>query len=211
MDFSNIDQITMKLDLLSDKIVSKNQLIEVIYLVTQDKSLKYLKQLRENNKIKSIFQKYYYILDETERKSGILNYSTNELVFGILNKLKIKWYISFEKGLELNKVLWQSHKKFNIVNNKLSGTFNILGVEYEFKKTKSEYIHNFIKVETKNRITQKIGINEKIFIDYLYFKKEMPLELISNIDKDKFPSLLNSYPINFQKKVNDYLVEVCSK
>ena len=76
MDFSNIDQITMKLDLLSDKIVSKNQLIEVIYLVTQDKSLKYLKQLRENNKIKSIFQKYYYILDETERKSGILNYST---------------------------------------------------------------------------------------------------------------------------------------
>ena len=157
-----IDILYIKLDNLKEKIVSRKFLLNMICDVTQDKAEIYLKKLRENGKIKSIFQNYYYILSETERKTNILDYFTLELVFGVLNKSNVKWYISFEKGLEINNILWQAHKTTTIINNKISKSYTILGSQFEFKKTKSIYINNYTQNKTKNRITQNIGENEKI-------------------------------------------------
>lgn len=200
-----IDILYIKLDNLEEKIVSRKFLLNLIRDVIQDKPEIYLKKLRENGKIKSIFQKYYYILSENERKTNILNYFDIELVFGVLNKLNIKWYISFEKGLELNNILWQAHKTTTIINNKISKKCKILKNQFEFKKTKSIYIDNYIQNKTKNRITQNIGENEKIYLDYIYFKKKIPIELIEKIDKKKIMSILEIYPKSFQKKVKEKL------
>lgn len=201
----NIDILYLKLDSLNERIVSKKLLLNLISDMIQDKPEKYLKKLRENGKIKYIFQKYYYILSETERKTNILDYISLELVFGVLNKLNIKWYISFEKGLELNNILWQAHKKITIINNKISKKCKILESQFEFKKTKAIYINNYNQYKTKNRITQNIGINEKIYLDYIYFKKKLPIELIEKIDKIKIIEIMEKYPKSFQKKIKEKL------
>ncbi len=199
----NIDILYLKLDNLEEKIVSKKVLLNIIRNVIQDKPEIYLKKLRENRKIKAIFNKYYYILSENERKTNILNYFDIELVFGALNKSNVKWYISLEKGLELNNILWQAHKTVTIINNKFSRKCKILKNQFEFKKIKSNYINNYIKNKTKNRITQNIGINEKIYLDYIYFKKAPPIELIEKIDKTKVIEISKIYPKNFQEKIKE--------
>lgn len=202
-----IDTIYLKLDTLEERIISRKLLKNIICDVMQDKPEIYLKKLRENGKIKSIFQNYYYILSENERKSKIINYFDLELVYGVLNKLNIKWYISFEKGLELNGVLWQIHKKITIINNKISRKCIILGSQFEFKKTKSIYINNYNQNKTKNRITQNIGSNEKIFIDYIYFKKKIPIELKNKIDIKKVKLISNNYTTKFQKIIKEELIK----
>jgi len=199
------DIINIKLSSLRDKIVSQELLLSIIRDVLPQGEKKMLKNLRQSNKIKSIFLKYYYILSENERKIGYLNYYSFELVFAILNKLNIKWYISLEKGLELNKLIWQSYRKFTIINNKISRKCTIEGTEFEFKKTKVKYINNYKQNKTKNRITQNVGTNEKILVDYIYFKKKVPEELFENMNSKKVKEILNNYPKNFQKKVKNLI------
>lgn len=201
----NIDIIIIKLGNLKENIISKESLINLICDVIPDNPDKTLKHLRRMNKVKSIFLKYYYILSEEERKQGSLNYYSFEIVYGILNKLNIKWYLSFEKALEYNNVVWQSYKKFVIINNKISRTYNILGSDFEFRKTKLVYINNFKQNKTKNRITQNVGTNEKIFVDYVYFNKKIPKELLDIIDVYKIRDILTNYNKNFQKKVRSLL------
>ncbi len=199
-----------KLDNLEEKIVSKKLLIELIRDVVQDEPEKYLKKLRENRKIKFIIQNYYYILSDNERRLNQLRYNPSELVFSVLNKSNVKWYISLEKGLELNNILWQAHKKINIINNKISGEKTIIRTKFDFKKTKPQHINNYKQDnykqnKTKNRITQNIGLNEKIYLDFIYFKKRVPIELEKAIDKSKVISILSDYPKTFQKKVKEGL------
>ncbi|MFT4244591.1 MAG: hypothetical protein ACMXYB_04025 [Candidatus Woesearchaeota archaeon] len=196
-----IEILNFKLDNLDEKVVSRKQLLNLICDVIQNKPEKYLKKLRENKKIKALFNKYYYILSENERKSGILNYYSLELTYAVLNKSNIKWYISFEKGLELNNVLWQAHKITTIINNKFSKRLKVLDVEFKFIKTKSKYISNYSQNKTKNRITQNIATNEKIYVDYIYFNKKIPIELADKIDKKKVQQIAKAYPKYIQNKI----------
>ena len=196
-----------KLDNLEEKIVSKKLLTQLIRDVMQDEPEKYLKKLRENRKIKFVIQNYYYVLSDNEKRLNQLRYNPSELIFSVLNKSNVRWYISLEKGLELNNVLWQAHRKINIINNKILGERKILGTIFNFKKTKSQYINNYKRNKTKNRITQNIGSNEKIYLDFIYFKKRVPIELEETIDKSKAILILNDYPKTFQKKVKERLYE----
>ena len=197
----DIDIIKLKLDQLRERIVSKEQVIRIICDVNPDKPNITLRNLRKSKKITHIFLNYYYILTENERKQKMINYYNSELVFGILNKLNVKWYISFEKALELNNVIWQSHNKVTIINNKISKKYTILNTEFEFRKTKPILISNYKQNKTKNRITQNIGSNEKVFVDFMYFNKTVPKELKNCVDKNKVKTILKDYNKNFQKKV----------
>lgn len=195
------DIICMKLDQAGEKIISRKQIIKIIRSVGHDKTTIILRNLRKIKKIKYLFLNHYYILSENEIKYKIINYYSPELVFGVLNRLNIKWYITFEKALELNNVVWQSYRKFIIINNKISKRITILNTEFEFKKTKVVLINNYVQNKTKNRITQNIGSNEKVFVDFMYFKRTIPKELRKIIDKNKVKTILKEYNTNFQKKV----------
>lgn len=197
----DIDIISLKIDQLGDKIISKEQLLKIICDVNPDEPTTTLKNLRKSKKITYLFLNYYYILSEDERKHKILRYYSSELVFGVLNKLNIKWYISFEKGLELNNVVWQSYNSVTILNNKISKIYKIKNTEFRFRKTKPTLINNYNQNKTKNRITQNIGSNEKIFVDLIYFNKPIPKELKDCINKTKVKTIVKEYKPNFQKKV----------
>ena len=201
----DIDIITTRLSNLEENILSQEAILKLIRDVTHNNEVQVLKNLRQNGKIKTIFLKYYYVVSENERKNNSLKYYSFELVFGVLNKLNIKWYISFAKGLELKNILWQSHKKFSIINNKISRKCIIHNTEFEFKKTNAKYINNFSQNKTKNRITQNIGTTEKIFVDYVYFNKKVPKELQNGINATKVKEIIQNYSKNFQKKVKDMI------
>lgn len=196
------DLIMLKLWNLEEKVVSRKTICDVIH----DKQLLWLKRLRETGHIQTIFQNYYYVLSEDERKTKILKYFPNEMVFMVLNKLNIKWYIAFEKALELQGILWQSYRKVSIINSKISGKYIIMGTEFVFTKAKRNHIFGFKQNKTKNRIIQNIASPEKIFIDLCYYKKQIPLELKEKIDSKKVLHLLNTYPENFQKKIRRLLL-----
>lgn len=197
----------IKLEKLNEKIVSRKFLLKTIQDVMQDDPNIFLKQLRENKKIKYIFQNYYYVLSETERKTNILEYSNLEIVYTILNKLNLNWYVSFEKGLEINNVVWQSHKTISVVNNKISKKCKIRGIQYHFRKTQKKHIFGYESNKISSGITQNIGYNEKIAIDYVYFRKDIPLELLKVLDFKKIESYLNLYSKGFQKKFKEKINE----
>ena len=197
--------LRVKLDSLEEKIVSRKFLAKAIRDVMHDKPEKYIKRLRETGKIRFVFQNYYCILSENERKLNRLNYAATELVFGVMNRSNVRWYISLEKGLELNNILHQAYKKINIINTKISGERNILGTMFEFRKTKPRYVNSYRQNRTKNRITQNIGSKEKIFLDFVYFKKKVPIELKKTVDKRKTISIMSSYPEKFRRKIKTLL------
>jgi hypothetical protein len=58
------DLIYLKLDMLKDKIVSRNSIIKIIKSIDEKDYNKRLETLRKTNKIQYIFLNYYYILSE---------------------------------------------------------------------------------------------------------------------------------------------------
>lgn len=76
------------LESLKDKLVSKKQLEIAFRNVLQDKySENILVNLRRNKDILYIFKGYYYILDAKEKEESFTHYSTNEMIYTILNNL----------------------------------------------------------------------------------------------------------------------------
>ena len=201
------EALRLKLSNFDGKVISKSFLTSLIREVVHDSPEKILKKLREKRKIQFIFRNYYYVLSENERKNDRLSYSATELVFKVLNKSNIKWYISFEKGLELNNVIHQAYRKINIINTKISGEKNILGTDFAFKKMNPKYVNNYKQKKTKSRTTQNIGSKEKIYLDFIYFRKRSPIELEKAIDRKKTIFILKCYPEKFKDNFKKMLIK----
>ena len=54
-------------------------------------------------------------------KDRLSKYSPDEMVYAILNKLNIRWYLGLESALERNKLIWQGVVNPVILNSELSG------------------------------------------------------------------------------------------
>ena len=191
------------LESFKDKLVSKKQLERAFRGVLQDKySDNIIVNLRKSKDILYIFKGYYYLLDSKEKGGSYTMYSINEMVYTILNKLNIKWYLGLYSALERNNIVWQGVVNPIIVNSEFSGEKKILGVKYKFYKMKSDKFDlGYIKKITKNRITFYYSDPEKTYIDFIYFKKNPPLEL-SNIRRyEKLRLYLKIYSKNFKKRV----------
>jgi len=190
------------LESLNEKVVSKKQLINAFRDVLQvNYSENIIVQLRKNKDILYVFKGYYYILNPNERKGSVTKYSTNEMVYVILNKLNIKWYLGLESALERNNLIWQAVVNPVIINSDFSGKRTILGVNFQFHKMKREKLDfGYVKKTTKNRITFYFSDAEKTYLDYLYLHKKPPSE-ISTIDNKQLRSYLKQYSKNFRKKV----------
>lgn len=203
MTLQKKDFIYKKLDMLKDKIILKKTIIEVIKLADKKDYLKLFENLRKSNKIKYVFLNYYYILSENERKNKILIYSSEDMVLSILNKLKIKWHYTFTTALVRKKIIWQTSKTIFILNNKISKKMIINKTPFHFIKTQTNYIFDVSQIKSKNRISTYYSSNEKLFIDYIYFKKKVPIELKRKVNKTKLLKIIKKYPINIQTKIKN--------
>jgi len=191
------------LESFNEKLISKKQLIKVFRDVLQDNySENIVVNLRRNRDIIYVFKGYYYLLNSKEKKGYYTEYSTNEMIYVILNKLNIKWYLGLYSALERNNIVWQGVVNPIIVNSELSGEKKILEVKYKFYKMKRDKLDfGHIKKITKNRITFYYSNPEKTYIDFFYFNKSHPSEL-SNVKKnEKLKHYLKYYSKNFKKRV----------
>jgi len=191
------------LESFKDKLVSKKQLTMAFRDVLQDKySENIIVNLRKNREIVYVFKGYYYLLNSKEKEGPYTEYSANEMVYTILNKLNIKWYLGLYSALEKNNIIWQGVVNPIIVNSNISGEKKILGIKYQFHKMKRELLNfGHIKKITKNRITFYYSDPEKTYIDFIYFNKNPPSELSAFKNNEKLRSYLKNYSKNFKKKV----------
>ena len=191
------------LESLKDKLVSKKQLEKAFRDVLQDKySETVIVNLRKNKDILYIFKGYYYVLNSKEKEGSYTEYSTNEMVYAILNKLNIKWYLGLHSALEKNNIIWQGVVNPIILNSNLSGEKKILDIKYQFHKVKKELLDfGHSKKITKNRITFYYSDPEKTYIDFFYFNKKIPSELSAVKNNEKLRLYLKNYSKNFKKKV----------
>ena len=191
------------LESFKDKLVSKKQLERAFSDVLQDKySENIIVNLRQNRDILYVFKGYYYLLNSKEKEGFYTDYSTNEMVYTILNKLNIKWYLGLYSALERNNIIWQGIVNPTIVNSELSGEKKILEVKYQFHKMKRVLLNfGHIKKITKNRITFYYSDPEKTYVDFVYFNKTPPSELSAFKINENIRLYLKNYSKNFKKKV----------
>ena len=191
------------LESFKDRLISKKQLTRTLRDVLQDKySENIVVKLRKNREIIYVLKGYYYLLNSNEKEGSYTEYTTSEMVYTILNKLNIKWYLGLYSALERNNIIWQGVVNPVIVNSGLSGEKKILGVKYQFHKMKRElFDFGHIKKITKNRITFYYSDPEKTYIDFIYFNKKPPSELFNVKKNEKIRSYLKNYSKNFKKKV----------
>lgn len=191
------------LDSFKDKLISKKQLKTAFRDVLQDKySEKIIVNLRKNKEIIYVFKGYYYLLNPKEKKGAYTEYSTNEMVYTILNKLNIKWYLGFYNALEENNIIWQGVVNPTIINSNFSGEKKILGIKYQFHKMKRDLLSfGYNRRITKNRITFYYSDPEKTYIDFIYFNKNPPSEISKLKKNEKMKTYLKDYSKNFKKRV----------
>ena len=199
------DLIYLKLDTLKDKIVSRDTIINIIKSIDSKDYLKRLETLRKSKKIQYIFLNYYYVLSENERSKNVSKYSSEEKVIAVLNKLKIKWHYTLDTALARKKIVWQASKNIIILNNSISKKTTINKIPFIFIKTQTKYISDYSTVKTKNRISTNYPLNEKLFVDYNYFNKKVPIELKNKVKKTTLNTILQKYPKAFQNKIKNEL------
>lgn len=145
--------------------------------VSHKNSLEYLSR---NKYIKKIFLGYYYINSFDERNRGFRNYSDRELLFYVLNKENIKWYLGLSTALYEQGKTWQIPNVINIINTRLSGKRTIIGVNVKFIKTKENLIFGIKEQKTKNKISYFYSDPAKTYIDQVYFKEAKQLIRLKN-------------------------------
>jgi hypothetical protein len=201
-----IDKLRSK----KEKIQSKKEIIKTIedyqkiYKVEVN-VISLWTYLRKDNYIKRILGDDYYVYSLEERYNHYCNLSEEELVFLVLEKIRLKWYLGLESALKENKIIWQALNIITIVNNKFSGTKKLGNSEFNFIKTKEKRFNfGLIKAETNNKVAYFYSDLEKTYIDFLYFYKERDIETMKkNLDIEVRKDRLKKYAKNYSKKIQE--------
>lgn len=159
--------------------------------------------LRKDNYIKRILGDYYYVYSLEERHNHYCNFSEEELVFLVLEKMRLKWYLGLENALKENKIIWQALNVIIIVNNHFSGFKKLRNSKFKFIKTKEKRFNfGLIKAETNNKVIYFYSDLEKTYIDFLYFYKGRNIETTKkNLDFKIRKDKLKKYAKNYSKKI----------
>jgi predicted transcriptional regulator of viral defense system len=181
-----------------DKIVRKEEIIEVIEEYNKKLNKVSVKDalwyLSRRHYIRRIFLDYYYINSIEEREMHICNYEDKEVLFEVLNKKGIKWYIGLTSALYASGDIWQIPNVLTIINNKISGKRAIFGLKLNFIKIKESLIFGLVNKKTKNNIRYSYSDTQKTNLDLAYLIKH------NNLSKDKKTrEYLKKYPKWLQK------------
>lgn len=176
-----------------EKISPKSDIIEIIQ--EYNKSLgkinakNTLWYLSRHGYIRRIAFNFYYINSLDEKKGKFCRYEDKELLFAVLNKLNMKWYIGLNSSLYLLGKSWQTPNALIIINNKLSGKKRILGLNVKFAKIKDKLIFGLKAGKTRNNISYSYSGLAKTYIDFAYFRKSHKI-----ITAKETASYLKRYP-----------------
>lgn len=114
---------------------------------------------------------YYYINTMEERKRNFCKYEDKELLFAVLGKMRIKWYLGLNTALYSLGKTWQTPARITIINNKISGKRRILSLNVRFIKIKEKLIFGLKKAKTKHNITYQYSDLEKTNLDKVYYRE----------------------------------------
>jgi len=191
---------TIYLALLNkDKILKKNEIIKTIkeYNKINKISIKNaLWYLSRRNYIKRIFLDYYYLNSIEEKERNFCNYKDRELLFEVLNKEKIKWYLGLNSALHILGEIWQVPNVLTIINNRISREKKILGIKVRFIRIKEKLIFGLKKDKTKNNIDYFYSDLQKTKLDATYLKQNNKIK-----SDDRTKQYIKKYPKWLQKLI----------
>jgi len=161
--------------------------------------------LRKDKYIQRILKDYYYVYSLEERHNHYCNLSEEELVFLVLEKMRLKWYLGLESALKKNKIAWQAFNVITLVNSHFSGIKKLGNSKFKFIKTKEKRLSfGCIKAETNNKVAYFYSDLEKTYIDFLYFYKGKDIETMKkNLDIEVRKDRLKKYAKNYSKKIQE--------
>jgi len=206
-------KIIDKLRLKKEKVLSKKEIVEVIkeHQKIYKKKLNFVSlwtYLRKDNYIKRIIGDYYYIFSLDERYNSYCQFSEEELIFLVLEKMKIRWYLGLENALKENKINWQVFNITTIINEKFSGLKKLGNSQFRFIKTKKEKFNfGLIKKRTGNNVRYFYSDMEKTYLDFLYFYsyEGKDIKIVEeNLDFKVKKNKLRQYAKNYSKKIQRF-------
>jgi len=177
-----------------NKVCNKSEIVLIIKEYNKKFNLKVnigeaIKYLSRHNYIKRIFLSFYYVNSLDERKRGYCRYEDRELLFLVLNKLNLKWYLGFSSALYESGKSWQVPIVVSIINNKFSGERKVIGIKIRFYKIKEKLIFAIKPVKTKHNVNYFYSVPAKTYLDMVYFRVSDKSIEDKDIKKyiDKFP------------------------
>lgn len=203
-------KIIDKLRLKREKILSKLEIIKVIkeYQRVYNKKVNLISlwtYLRKDTYVKRIMGDYYYIYSLEERYNNYCQFSEEELIFWVLEKMKVRWYLGLETALKENKISWQALNVVTVINDKFSGFKKLGNSKFKFIKTKEKRFNfGLIENKTNNNVKYFYSDLEKTYLDFLYFYsyEGKDLEIIKkNLDFEVRKNKLLIYTKNYSKKI----------
>lgn len=160
----------------ADKIIRRKDIIQLIEeynhkieKVSITNALWYLSRL---NYIKRIFLDYYYVNSIEERELKFCKYLDKELLFIVLKKLGIKWYLGLTSAKYSGGQIWQTPNLLIILNNRFSGEKMVAGLKVRFIKIKENLIFGLIREKTDKGIEYFYSNKEKTALDEIYLNKK---------------------------------------
>ena len=191
---NNITKIYEALLNRVEKICNKDEIVKIINefnkrFKTKIEIKNAIKYLSRHGYIKRIFLSFYYINSIDEKKRKYCKFEDKDILFSVLNKLGVKWYLGLSSALYESGNIWQIPIVINIINNKFSGKRKILGFYIRFFKIKNKLIFALRLKKTKNNTNYYYSIPAKTYLDMVYFRINDKLIKDNDIKKyiKKFP------------------------
>ena len=191
---NNITKIYEALLNRVEKICNKDEIVKIINefnkrFKTKIEIKNAIKYLSRHGYIKRIFLSFYYINSIDEKKRKYCKFEDKDILFSVLNKLGVKWYLGLSSALYESGKIWQIPIVINIINNKFSGKRKILGFYIRFFKIKNKLIFALRLKKTKNNTNYYYSIPAKTYLDMVYFRINDKLIKDNDIKKyiKKFP------------------------
>ena len=181
-----------------EKIMKRKEIVSLIEdynnKIEKVSIINALRYLSRENYIKRIFLDYYYINSIEERERKFCKYLDKELLFLVLNKINLKWYLGLTSARYSSGEIWQTPNMVIIINNKFSGNRAIMGFKTRFIKLKENLIFALIKGKTDKGIEYLYSDKEKTELDEVYLSRK------GKVAKDKKTiNYLKRYPKWLQK------------
>lgn len=207
-------RIIDKLRLNPEKILTKSEIIKTIkeysrVYETKINLISLWTYLRKDNYIKRILGDYYYVFSLEERYSHYHKFSDEELIFLVLEKMHIKWYLGLISALKENKISWQALNTITIINNHFSGIKKLGNSKFKFIKTKNnKFKFGLINKKTNNLVRYYYSDLEKTYLDFLYFSsyKGKDIKILKkNLDFKVKKSIVTRYAKHYSNKIQEVI------
>ncbi|MBI2136165.1 hypothetical protein HYU06_03775 [Candidatus Woesearchaeota archaeon] len=193
-----------------DRIISKEEVFQVIkdYERIYRQKINILSlwtYLRKSRYINRVLGDYYYIYSLEERHGHYCRYSEEELVFLVLQRINICWYLGLERALIENKVIWQALNLVPVINARFSGNKVVGNTRFKFIKTKKDRFNfGIMEKHTNNNVRYFYSDLERTYLDFLYFGSYEGKDiksLIKSLDFKIQRKKLGKYAGHYSKKI----------